>query len=145
MKFRIGLAAVAFAVAATGFAAANEDIIALRQQAMKGNGAAAKVAVGMLRGEIPFDAAVAEGAALSIAGAMDGFVLLFPEGTEEGNTKAGAAIWSDPDGFAAAAMATKEAATAAAAAAAEGQEAFGAAFQQVGASCGACHETYREG
>lgn len=142
MKFRIGLAALALAVAATGFAVANEDIIGLRQQVMKTNGQAAKVSAGMARGEIPFDGAVAAAAMKLIADNLTEFPHLFPVGSEGG--KAGAAIWSDPDGFAAAANTTVEAATAAAAAAEQGQEAFGPAFGAVGASCGACHESYRQ-
>ncbi|MCB1486164.1 MAG: cytochrome c [Bauldia sp.] len=144
MKLKLGLAVVAFAVTATGIAVANEDIIGFRQQVMKTNGAAAKVAVGMVKGDIPFDADVAAAAMTMIAdGAME-FTHLFPAGTETGNTKAGDKIWSDPDGFKAAAKATEDAAKAAASAAADGPEAFGAAFGAVGKSCGGCHETYRK-
>lgn len=145
MKLKLVLAAAAFAVAATGVAVANEDIIGLRKQVMKTNGQAAKVSVGMIRGDIPFDATVAAAAAMSIAHDNDVFTKLFPEGTETGDTKAAETIWSDPEGFKAASEAAIEAAKAAAAAAAEGPEAFGAAFQAVGASCGACHEGYRKG
>ena len=67
----------------------------------------------------------------------------FPTGTEAGETKAGAAIWTDPDGFKAASAAAVTAATAAAAAAAQGQEAFGKAFMAVGAACQGCHEKFR--
>ncbi|MCP4385878.1 MAG: cytochrome c [Hyphomicrobiales bacterium] len=145
MKLKLGLAVMAFTVAATGFAVANDKIIGLRQQIMKANGAAAGVAVGMLKSEIPFDATVAAAAAGSIAGSNAIFFELFPAGTETGaNTKALETIWSDPEGFKAASLKTVDAANAAAAAAAEGPEAFGAAFQALGAACGACHETYRQ-
>ncbi|MEQ9689584.1 MAG: cytochrome c [Bauldia litoralis] len=145
MKLKLGLAVAAFAVAASGLAVANEDIIGLRKQAMKVNGQAAKVSVGMIKGEIPFNAEVAAAAMMLIADSSTEFVHLFPEGSETGDTKAGDAIWSDPDGFKAASKAAADAATAAATAAADGQEAFGAAFGAVGQACGACHEGYRKG
>lgn len=144
MKLKLGLAVAAFAVAATGIAVANEDIIGLRRQVMKTNGQAAKVAVGMLKGEIAFDAEVAAAAMNQIADDLTVFPAYFPEGTETGDTKAGDKIWSDPDGFKAAAKTAEDAAKAAAAAAADGPEAFGTAFGAVGKACGGCHEVYRK-
>jgi cytochrome c556 len=145
MKLKLGLAVMAFTVAATGFAFADDKIIQLRQQIMKANGAAAGVAFGMAKGDIPFDATVAAAAVGSIAGNNNVFFELFPAGTETGaNTRALAAIWSDPDGFKAVSVKTVDAANAAAAAAAEGQEAFGASLQALGAACGECHENYRQ-
>lgn len=145
MKLKLGLAAVALAIATTGYAVADDKIIQLRQQVMKTNGAAAGVSVGMIKGEIPFDATVAAAAMRSIAHDANVFVDLFPAGTETGaNTKALDTIWSDPEGFAAVGKKSADAADAAAAAAAEGQEAFAAAFGAVGATCGECHENYRQ-
>lgn len=145
MKLKLGLAAVAFVFGATTFAmAAGEDIVLLRQQIMKTNGQAAKLAVGMIRGDVPFDPAVAAAAAASIAHDNEVFPLLFPAGTETGETKAGEAIWKDTAGFKAASEAAVAAGTAAAAAAAQGQEAFSKAFQAVGAACQGCHEKYRK-
>ena len=88
MKLKLGLAVAALAVAATGIAVANENIIGLRQQVMKTNGAAAKLAVGMLKGETPFDASVAAAAMTQIADDLSVFATYFPEGTETGDTKA---------------------------------------------------------
>src|SRR5687767_10947622 len=103
MKIKLGLAVLLVATgAAAGLAVANPDIIVLRQQIMKTNGQAAKVAVGMIRGDIPFDAAVAAAAAESIAHDNAVFPHLFPAGSETGETKAGEAIWSDAAGFQAA-------------------------------------------
>ena len=62
MNLKLGLIAAAFAVGVTGVAVAQEDIIALRQQVMKTNGAAAKVAFGMAKGDIAFDEEVAAAA-----------------------------------------------------------------------------------
>jgi len=144
MKFKVSLVAAAFLVATMSLAAADSEIIVLRQQIMKTNGQAAKVSVGMMKGEIRFDPTVAAAAALQISHDVEDFTQLFPAGTETGNnTKAAPAIWSNPDDFKAKAQVVVEAAAAAATAAADGPEAFGAAFQKVGAGCGGCHETYR--
>ncbi len=145
MKFKVVLVAAAFAVAATGFAVADSDIIVLRQQIMKTNGQAAKVGVGMIKGEIPYDATVATALALQISHDLEDFPGLFPTGTETGNnTKARPEVWSDREAFNAAAQAVVDAAKAAAEAAPQGQQAFGAAFQKVGAACGGCHEKFRQ-
>lgn len=143
MRLKLGLIGAVFAVGAVTAAFAADDVIAARQDLMKKNGAAAKIAVSMLKGETPYDAAAAASAATTIADDMMVFPTLFPAGSETGDTKAGPAIWTDPDGFKAAADAAVTAAKAAAEAAAAGPEAFGAAFQAVGAACGACHQKYR--
>lgn len=145
MKIKLGLAVLLVATgAAVGLAAANPDIIVMRQQIMKTNGQAAKVAVGMIRGDIPYDAAVAAAVAASIAHDNEVFPHLFPAGTETGETKAGDAIFSDSAGFQAASAKVVTDATAAAAAAAQGKDAFAAAFGVVGQDCQACHEKYRK-
>ena len=145
MKWKLGLAAIALTVASAGFAVANEDIISMRKDVMKANGAAAKVVFGMAKGDIPFDATVAAAALDLIAANSTQFTAMFPAGSETGDTKAAEAIWSDPSGFQAAGKATADAAAAAAAAAADGQQAMGAALGAVGAGCGTCHEGYRTG
>ncbi len=53
------------------------------------------------------------------------------------------AIWDNLDDVASKEEAVAKAATAAAQAAGEGQEAFAAAFADLGKSCGGCHEDYR--
>ena len=144
MKFNVSLVAAAFIIATTSLAVADSEIIVLRQQVMKTNGQSAKVGVGMIKGDIPFDPAVAAAAALQISHDLEDFPHFFPAGTETGNsTKAAPAIWSNPDDFKAKAQVVVDAAAAAAKAAADGPEAFGAAFQKVGSGCGGCHETYR--
>ena len=70
---------------------------------------------------------------------------LFPEGSDFGETKARADIWSDWAGFEKAANDAKTA-TAAFAEAVTGGDAgnIEAAFKQVGEACKGCHKTYRE-
>ena len=144
MKLRTGLAAALIGIGVPGAMADDAEIIKLRQRVMGTNGQAAKVAVAMIKGDMPFDATVAAAAAMSIAHDNEVFTAFFPAGTGTGDTKAGPEIWSDPAGFKAASDAAVTAAMAAAAAAAEGQEAFGKAFEAVGAACGACHKGYRK-
>jgi cytochrome c556 len=75
---------------------------------------------------------------------FEGFPARFPAGSGTGDTRALAAIWTDRAGFEAANtnMVTQLRSLQAAATAGD-QAAFGAAFQQTGATCGACHRPYR--
>lgn len=69
---------------------------------------------------------------------------MFPPGTDQGNTKALPAIWSDHAGFEKAAGAlVVAAATLAKAADADDQAAFASAFQETGKACGGCHRNFR--
>ena len=146
MKLKLGILAVTLAVTATA-AWAQEDVIKLRQRMMDVNGQAAGVAVGMIKGSIPFDPVVAAAAAKSIADDNATFPDLFPVGSDkdEGDTKtkAAPAIWTNNADFRAISAKMVKDATAAAAAAGKGQEAFAAAFEAIGQNCGACHKTYR--
>ena len=122
----------------------HDDIIKMRQRLMDSNGQAAKVAVSMIRGELPFDATIAAAVANSIS--HDNAVVfdLFPDGSDKGETKAGPAIWSDKAGFKALSLKMVTDAKAAADAAAKGKDAFVEAFTAVGQNCQACHEKYRQ-
>ena len=77
-------------------------------------------------------------------GFFEGFPPRFPAGSGSGDTRALPAIWTDRAGFEAANtnMVTQLRALQAAANSGD-QAAFGAAFQQTGATCGACHRPYR--
>jgi cytochrome c556 len=144
-SFKFGLAAMMFATGAAGIALAQQaDIIKLRQRIMDTNGQAAKVAVGMLKGEIPYDATIAASAALSISHDLDVFPNLFPAGSDQGETKASPDIWTNMDDFKAIAAKMVSDAKAAADAAAQGKDAFSQAFDAVGGDCKACHEKYRK-
>ena len=69
---------------------------------------------------------------------------LFPAGTNLPNSKALPTVWSDRAGFEARAAAYADAATALAQAAQAGDRtAFLARWAAVGATCSACHDTYR--
>jgi cytochrome c556 len=137
------LPVVAFLVAGSVAAVAADDPIQARQALMKKNGGAAKIAFDMAGGKAPFDAATAAAAMKTIQDDMVEFVTLFPEGSDQGDTKASPSIWTDMAGFKAAADKLVADAKTAEAAAATGAEAFGAALGAVGGDCQGCHQTYR--
>jgi cytochrome c556 len=141
------MAVVTVATATASLAFAQEDVIKLRQRLMDVNGQAAGVAIGMIRGQIPFDPVIAAAAAKSIAADNAALPDLFPAGSDKGEgdteTKAAPAIWIDNADFRALSAKMVADANAAAGAAAEGQDAFAAAFEAIGQNCSACHKTYR--
>ncbi|MFN7305946.1 MAG: c-type cytochrome [Alphaproteobacteria bacterium] len=75
---------------------------------------------------------------------FEGLPARFPAGSGSGDTRALPAIWTDRAGFetANANMLTQLRALQVAATAGD-QAAFGSAFQQTGATCGACHRPFR--
>lgn len=137
------LVAAGLVLGLTSLAVAADDPIAARKDLMKHNGGAAKAAVGMIKGEKPFDAAEAAAAMKTITDDMATFVTLFPEGSDKGDTSAAPKIWEDMDGFKAAAAKLSADAKTAGDAAAGGLDAFKVAFNTVGNDCGACHQKYR--
>jgi cytochrome c556 len=129
-------------LALTGPALAQGDVITARQDGLKGVARQMESikAVVDQRGD-PRATAAAIG---EMIGFFDGFTARFPAGSGTGNTRALPAIWTDRAGFETANgnMVTQLRALQAAANAGD-QAAFGAAFQQTGATCGACHRPYR--
>ncbi len=145
MKKTLGIAIALIGISAAAVAAGQQDdIIKMRQRLMDSNGQAAKVAVSMLRGDIPFDATVAAAVANSIS--HDNAVVydLFPDGSDKGDTNAGLEAFSDKAGLKAISLKMVADAKAAADSAAKGKDAFAEAFKAVGANCQACHEKYRK-
>jgi len=69
--------------------------------------------------------------------------VLFPVGSDKGDTKADPKIWSDMDGFKAVNKKYSDAVDAAAAAPAADKAALGEQLNTLGNSCGECHKTYR--
>ena len=104
--------------------------------------------VGMARGEVEYDAEMAATRAGNIAAYSSVDIIpYFVEGSSSEDledSRALPSIWDNLEDVAAKQMALHEAAQAATDAAADGQEAFVAAFQQVGEACSSCHEDYRE-
>ncbi len=128
--------------------AALADPITSRQALMSGNGAAAAVAGGMLKNEIPFDPVVARLVLRTMNATAIVYGDFFPEGSgDPARSKADPAIWSDRAGFDAE-VAKFQASTAKAVEAA-GRDgpadlaAFQAAVGPAFDSCKTCHETYQ--
>ena len=133
--------AVAFVAFATtvAFAGPIED----RQAIMKGVAGATKTAVGMAKGETPYDDAKAKQVFQVYVDAAEKMPDLFPAGTEKGNdTTASPKIWDDMSGFKAA-FAKFGADSQAAMAASTDQASFGKALGGVTKHCGSCHESFR--
>jgi cytochrome c556 len=143
MRLRVGLALAALSIVFVGAAFGEDDPILARQLLMKANNAASKVAFEMVKGTTPFDAAKAAEAMKTIASDMETFPTLFPDGSDQGDTKASPTIWENMDDFKALAAKLGADATTAAGAAANGLDAFKEAFGTVGGDCGACHKKYR--
>jgi cytochrome c556 len=71
------------------------------------------------------------------------FEEIFPDGSDLGETKAKAEIWSQPEAFASAIAKAQVAITAfTAAVEAEDEAAIGPAFKSVGDACKGCHEEF---
>lgn len=125
-------------------AAAADDPILNRQKLMKANSGAAGVTVGMIKGEIPFDAKVAAAAIRTMNAVAYTFGNNFPTGSETGmNTRAAPKIWQDMSGFEAKLAQFQKDTDAAAGADPADLDAFKAAMEPVMKNCSSCHEEYR--
>ena len=134
-----GLVALTLAapVLAQGEMLSGADAIAKRQEVMKTIGGTMRAAGGAA-GDARVEAAQT---------IVDNFAMLgelFPEDSQEGNTKALPTIWTDQEGFMVAYGAAITASTSLLAAAEAGDDAaWGAAFKELGGACGGCHTVYR--
>ena len=121
---------------------AQSNPIAERQQAMKAIGGATREGAAMAKGDVPFDAAKAQGVFKTYAASAKTFGGLFPESSKTGgDTTASPKIWEDQAGFKAALA--KFEADAQAGAAVTDLAGFRTAFGAVTKNCGTCHEVYR--
>jgi cytochrome c556 len=142
MKFLQSTVILASLVAMIAPAFAQSDVITARRDGLKG---VARHMEGIKA--VVDQRADPRGSAAAIADMIiffEGFPARFPAGSGTGDTRAVPSIWSDRAGFEAAKgnMLTQLRAFQSAANAGD-QTAFGAAFQQTGATCGACHRPYR--
>lgn len=136
---------VATAASAGGHPAASPDFSGIthgRQAGMRMSAAlVGSMKAAVARGDdvktLSFAARSLQGWAKSVPG-------MFPEGSNQGETSALPAIWSDWAGFQAASDAYLAATTKLATAAqASDKDAFSAALGEVTASCSACHSKYK--
>ena len=150
MNRHLRLAAVAAVFAALGGLALAAEMpqIKVRQDAMKGNGDAAKVLAPMAKGEQPWNQAAAVKAATEIHTTATKIPSLFPAGSgpETGiKTAALPEIWKDKADFDAKAKTLEtESGKLLQLAQANDQAGFKTQFGNVGKACGGCHQTYRK-
>jgi cytochrome c556 len=143
-RLAIALFGIVFASSAVF---ASDDPIATRKALMDSNGAAAGAAFGMVKGDIPYNPAVAKAAIMALNATAHAYGDFFPEGSDKGNTNASPKIWEDMDGFK---KKLGEFQTAVASAVdASGRrgpadlDTFKAVISPVFQTCDSCHETYR--
>lgn len=116
----------------------------VRHELMEDVGGAAKSIGKMMKGEAPFDAAVANESLRTWADAAAAVGDLFPEGSETGyDTEAKATIWTDRAGFDEQVALFAKAANAAVAANPQSLDELKPAAGAVFKTCKSCHETYR--
>ncbi len=122
-----------------------DDAIKARKACMKiGHGGVMGVAVPIMKGEKPFDAAALKVAFAAEDAACKDYASLWGVDTQKGDketTHAKAEIWSDPKGFEAAGGDWYKADQAVRAATDEAS--FKVAFPALGKSCQSCHEKFR--
>jgi cytochrome c556 len=143
MKFASAVAAVAVVALGTTVVLAQQDPIAARKALMKANGQGAGALAKMLKGEAPFDPAVAKKAFASFEDAAAKMPNLFPDNSKiGGETAASPKIWEN--------MADVKARfvklgndSKAADASVKDLDSLKAAFSQLGKNCNDCHELYR--
>lgn len=143
-------AVIAIAIAAiagttmTGASAQNVDVIKQRKALLKEMAEAAKLPGGMIKQEIPFDAAPVKAAIAKFVANGPQIAALFPDDSKTGgDTEALPAIWDNKADFQQ--RFEKLVADAKAAEASITDEiAFQEEWPKVMGNCGACHKQYRE-
>ncbi len=144
MKFRSLVAAALIGVSGMSLAYAAGEPQVVRQGMMKKVGGAVGEMAKMVKGETPYDVAVAVAQLQIIADTMSTYPDQFPVGSETGfESEAAPAIWTNMEDFKAKSAALQTAAVNGVAAAPADLDAFKAVFGPLTKTCGTCHETYR--
>ncbi len=136
---------LAFSLVALSATSSFSDPYADRSAIMKAIGKAVGSVAPIAKGEVPFDAAAVAAAFATInenAQKVD-VAVLFPVGSNTGESTAAPKIWEDAAGFQAAMDKFKADTAAAVAANSADLATFQAQFGAVTKNCGACHEVYR--
>jgi cytochrome c556 len=137
-----GVVAAAVGVVATA-ASATDDPIETRKQLMQINGAGMGAIQGMVKGEIPFDPRIAMAALQGFEGVSYAFGDYFPEGSDQGDTRASPKIWEEMEHFQEYLTDLREGAATAVAAKPATLEDLQAVLGPIGDACGDCHEDFR--
>jgi cytochrome c556 len=137
------LAAILFLACGLGAVWADGDAIAQRREMMKGDGAAIKQILGMLKGGAPFDLATVQTSLKTFVVAAAKSPTLFPDDSKTGGgTNALPAIWENKADFDAR-FATFGKDAAAALTTITDEASFKANIGSVLQNCGGCHELYK--
>jgi cytochrome c556 len=131
-------------IANPGLADEPEDVIKYRQSMMAAIGGHMGASTQIVRGKVQPEGHLAMHAK-ALAELSGDLGVLFPEGSDFGETKAKAEIWSKPQDFARVVADAKTATAEFATAAAGGDAAqIAAAHRKVGEACKACHQDFRQ-
>ena len=138
----IGALAAGALVSGATVAFAQADVIKARQENRKATGPEMRAIKGIIDAKGNAKDVIPHAAKLKELEAA--FDKMFPAGSDKGETHALPTVWSDMAGFQAAGKAADAAYDKLAVAAGSGDmAAVGAAFGDVGKSCGGCHTKYR--
>jgi cytochrome c556 len=119
--------------------------IAARQELMKGNGAAMRTLVPMMRGEAPWNAAAAGQAVATVQRDAERAAALFATPATAASSSALPAIWERKAEFDGMFVRQRDVAANLVRLAAAGDEAgFKAGFPALGQTCGTCHTPFRK-
>jgi cytochrome c556 len=143
MKFASAVATVAVVALGATVVLAQQDPIAARKALMKANGQGAGALAKMVKGEAPFDPAMAKKAFASFEDAAAKMPALFPDNSKiGGETAASPKIWENMADLKARFVKLGNDAKAADASVKD-LDSLKAAFSQLGKNCNDCHELYR--
>jgi cytochrome c556 len=135
--------AAAVAIASTAAVALTDDPITTRKKLMQANGGAAGAATAMIKGEVPFNADVAQSALRTMNAVAYSFGDYFPEGSDQGDTRASPKIWEEMAEFEQYLADFRADTDAAREADPQNVEALQAAMGEIGQNCQQCHEEFR--
>ena len=137
------IAALAVGIVSTG-ASAVEDPILTRKKLMQSNGGAAGAVQAMIKGEVPFHPGVAQAALRAFNAVAYSFGDYFPEGSDQGDTRASPKIWAEMEEFQQYLADFRADTDAAREADPQTLEALQAAMTEIGQNCQECHKEFRE-
>jgi len=147
MEMRAGAAAtLVFVALGIGAVLAQSDPIAARMTLMKGNNDNARIAVQMMRGQMPFDAAKVDAAFAQWADTAQKLPGLFPDNSKTGQkTRAASKIWVTKADFDVKAAEFGKVVAENREKAKSSVDGLRAAIPVVGNACDNCHKDYRTG
>lgn len=140
-KKGVVVAAVALVFAGLSVTTRASDPAHERHEAMEGVGSAMKGLAAMAKKEAPFDAAVVQKHAGTIADNLKAASTLFPAGSGGGESRAKPEIWTATADFDKTMKDAREAALALQSV--KDEAAFGPALQALSTNCKSCHDRFR--